>query len=420
MKKRVLILDDDEAFREDLGELLDMAGHDVEAIGSVASLTPERLGRCDVLLLDLSLPGLDGTEALRRLSRFPRQPGIVLISGSCEDIICAVADAARLRGTPILGTFKKPFAPEDLLRLINAVPDQAGRSPRRALEASQADIAEALSCAITRGDLPVMFQPKVDARTLAFHGAELLLGDHLPGIGHLPVLEVVAAAASVPGLMKRLSHYTLDAGARGCARWRALGCEGPVSVNLPMDVLLAADAARELAAVVRAAGLAPAQVICELTEDALYDSSSECLMALAQLRLACFGLALDDVGQRQSGLLQLARLPVTELKIDMDLLHRARSSAKAGEIFASLVGLGRRLGMSVVAEGVETMEDLARVRANKVDLIQGYLVARKMPIDDLMAWLMSNRQDLNVQDNLVGGDAHECTDATKSFHIAGG
>ncbi|MFG1403726.1 EAL domain-containing protein [Xanthobacter sediminis] len=390
MKKRIFILDDDDAFREDLGELLVMWGHDVDGRGAVDASCLERIGCYDLLLLDLSLPGLDGTEVIRALSHLPVRPQVVLVSGSAEDVLSAVADASRLQGMPILGTLKKPFDPADLLHLVDATPCLAQTPAGGVAQVDRATVARALDAALARGDLPVMFQPKVDACDLSFRGAELLLGNDLPGVGWVPVPAMIEAAADWPELMARLVEHTVRAGLAACRLWQGLGYSGAVSINMPHDVLLSTDAPKRLAQQVREAGIESSSVICELTEDALYDNSSDSLMTLAQLRLAGLGLALDDVGQRQSGLLQLARLPVTELKIDMDLLHGARTSSKAGSILVSLTELGHRLGMKVVAEGVETSEDLAIVRAAGVDMVQGYLIARKMPVGDLVAWLASH------------------------------
>lgn len=128
-------------------------------------------------------------------------------------------------------------------------------------------------------------------------------------------------------------------------------------------------------------------MIFELTEDSIYDSSTDALAVLARLRLAGFGLSLDDVGRRQSGLLQVANLPITEVKIDLEILAQARRWAKSRSIFGSIAELGRRLGLSVVAEGVKTRDDLALVRSLPVDYVQGFLVSRKRLLPDLLAML---------------------------------
>lgn len=420
MRKRIFILDDDEAFRADLGEFLVMHGHVVNGADHVSAQSFPQLTDYDLLLLDLSLPGLDGTDVLRELSRLPACPKVVLISGSGTDVLNAVADAARLLGTPVLGGLKKPFDPAELLVLLSsACTVQRGNS--RCVDAFDgAELAAALSVALDHGTLEVMFQPKVSAQTLRFRGAELLLSNDLPGIGFVPVPLMIEAASRDPALMARLATYTIQKGIDGCSQWQALGLSGAVSINLPRDVLLSGDVARLMGHMAQELGVRPASIICELTEDALYDSSSESLMALAQLRLAGFGLALDDVGQRNSGLLQLARLPVTELKIDMDLLHRARNSEKAGSIFASLVDLGHRLGMQVVAEGVETEGDLVAARSDGVDLIQGFLVARKMPICELLNWL--NKQDTSrtTDTDTNGGGRDERAGEGDAPCVAGG
>jgi EAL domain-containing protein (putative c-di-GMP-specific phosphodiesterase class I) len=111
---------------------------------------------------------------------------------------------------------------------------------------------------------------------------------------------------------------------------------------------------------------------------------------LARLRMAGFGLALDDVGRRQSGLLQLSALPVTEIKIDLQIVRDARTWTKARNIFASIAELGRKLGIKVVAEGVEFPEDLNLARTFPIDYVQGYLISPKCPLPELLRMLSAN------------------------------
>ncbi|MFG1299742.1 EAL domain-containing response regulator [Xanthobacter sp. V3C-3] len=366
---RVFVLDDDTDFREDLSETRTLAGHDVFAAGDAAALTPARMCTMDVFILDLSMPGMDGTEVLRRMRRCRLAARVILVSGRPEDVIRAAADAARMGDLDVLGTFKKPVDPQDLLRLLSV------------------ELAAVLQSALDPGQVPVTFQPKIDVETLAFDGAEALLGDTGPAVGRVSPLQMVAAAARVPDLLTRLTCFMVRAAAEGCAVWTARGHAGAVSINVPLEAVLHPGSPAELAGLAREGGAEPGQIILELTEDALYDSSSDALMAIAQARLAGFGIALDDVGQRQSGLLQLARLPITELKIDRGLLTQARSSEKARSIFALLVELGHRLGLKVVAEGVEAPADLSFVKAEHVDLLQGFLVSRKLPLAELLALL---------------------------------
>ncbi|OYW34415.1 MAG: hypothetical protein B7Z45_07610 [Azorhizobium sp. 12-66-6] len=223
----------------------------------------------------------------------------------------------------------------------------------------------------------------------------MLLANELPGFGPVLPYDIVKAAGSA-GLLTALTHEILRSAVAGCEKWRNAGWDGVVSVNLPLDVVLQPGAVDAMAAIVHEGGLGPGSVMFELTEDQLYDSSSDALNALARLRLAGFGLALDDVGQRQSGLLQLVNLPVTEIKIDLEILHQARAWGKAKNIFGSLADIGRRLGVSVVAEGVETQEDLQLVRANGVEYVQGFLVSGKRPIDEFLA-VLGTRNEIDAK-----------------------
>ncbi|MDE1570930.1 EAL domain-containing response regulator [Aquabacter sp. P-9] len=385
-ERSVFILDDEQEFREDLGEFLEGQGYRVATAGDARFFTDADMADHDVLLLDLAMPSIDGMEVLKYLSRHPKAPAVILLSGSGEDVIRTVADAARRDGLAVLGLLHKPFDPQDLLHLLEADASLPTRDKAVPVREPKAVLA-ALRAALANSSLPVQFQPLVQAETLAFAGAEALLDGTVPGIGFVGPAQILAAAASDSALSLAITQHVLTEAVAVCVRWRALGWDGKVSVNLPIDALLTAGVAGALTGIVQAAGLPTSSVVFELTEDALYIASSEALSALARLRIAGFGLALDDVGQRQSGLLQIANLPVTEIKIDMELLRDARDWGKARSVFQSIADLGHGLQLYVVAEGVETPADLALVRSSAVDLVQGFIVARKMKADDLLALL---------------------------------
>jgi len=394
--QRIFILDDDDDFRADLGEFLSHADYDVTSAGDPRAVTMDQLCDCDVLILDLSMPGDDGAAVLRRLSECAHPPDVLVMSGADNSVIDAVTGAGRLRHLPIRGSLHKPFDPDDLLQLLASAP-AATNARAAAPQVADAAVATALRAALTAAaqpgaePFPMMFQPQVRASDLCFEGAEALLSNVLPGIGTVSPERVVAAATSEPGLLDALTRETFRAAVLGCRHWMDSGYHGSVSVNIPVGALLPARAVAELAEIARTAGVPTSTIVCELTEDAMYASSSESLMAVAQMRIAGFGVALDDIGQRSSGLLQVTKLPVTELKIDRELIFEARTSDKARSIVTSLADLGRNLSMKVVAEGVETADDLAFIRASHIDCVQGYLVSPKLPLSVLMVWLASHR-----------------------------
>lgn len=379
-----LILDDDCAFSEDLAEAIAFAGSRVRTAEDPRTVSDARLDAVDILLLDLALPTVDGIAMLARLRHLRHPPRIIFISGSGEELLRTAAVIARNHGLPVLGTLTKPFGVEDVLALAERpAPVAAGPADCAACPAER--MLPALKDAIRAKSLPILYQPLVTTSHLLFVGSEALLGNDLPGFGPASPSQMVAAARTDPAVLADLTFLVLAKAADACARWSAFQDAAQVSINLPLEVLQEAGVVETISRIVRRSGLGAEQMIFELTEDALYHTSPQALAAIAQLRLAGHGIALDDVAQRQSGLLQLSHLPVTEIKIDLELLRQAREWDKARSIFTSIAELGHRLGLIVVAEGVESLDDLALARRASVDYIQGYLVSRKRPLPELLA-----------------------------------
>lgn len=384
----ILVLDDEPELREDIAQLLMDAGFTVETAGHAGDVTDARLATFDVVLLDIAMPGLDGLDVVRRFSVMPQPPRLLLISGRGEDMLQTVADVARRGRVDVVGVLQKPFEPDDLIDLLQRPParPRTSRAPQWTLD----QIMRALRHAVETRTLQLAFQPKVSSADLVFSGAEALLAGDLPHLGTVAPSDMVEAASSDPDLLRAMSLDVVRMAAQGCRQWIDAGWSAPVSINLPFEVLRGDEIVATLVETVRAAGIAESDVIFELTEDSIYDSSTDALAILARLRLAGFGLSLDDVGRRQSGLLQVANLPITEVKIDLEILAQARRWAKSRSIFGSIAELGRRLGLSVVAEGVETREDLALVRSLPVTYVQGFLVSRKRLLPDLLSMLAAS------------------------------
>jgi len=388
MVQSVYVLDDDPDFREALMEALAAEGYSVDGAGDPGDDKAATFAGVDILLLDLAFQATNGFDLLVPLASLPRPPSVIFISGNGEELLRVAGDIGRQSGLNVLGYLQKPLELEDLLKLLR-LPIRTEVRTNAECPHSRARIRRALIDGLARRQISVMFQPLVSARDLSFIGAEALLGNELVGFGPVRPPDIIEAAQGSPDLLIELSHQVLDAAAQLCARWTAAGWDAQISVNMPIEMLIVADAVPQIVRIVEAHGISPQKVVLELTEDAIYHHSTNALSALARLRLAGFGLALDDMGQRQSGLMQLANLPVTEIKIDLELMRQAREWAKPRRIIASLATLGHQLGLKVVAEGVETVEDLERARRNGIDYIQGFLVSQKRPAEDIMATLES-------------------------------
>lgn len=382
---RIIVLDDDPDLREEIGQFLSAHGHPVIGLEDGSTIAATDFAPSDILVLDMVLLGMDGTDVLFGLTTTAHPPRIVLITGHGEPVLRAAAAAAERAGLTVLAGLQKPFdlfALEALLRSAREVAPCSIYVPPAA-----SDIRNALDAALDEDTLPVEYQPIVRSKDLSFCGAEALLAGWLPGLGQVSPIDIINAIEGDRALIARLTENVAQQAAVACRTWTRAGWSGTVSINAPIEALTQPKIVTSLLSVVEAAGIEPHQLILELTENGLYDSSFAALQSLLKLRIAGFRLALDDVGQRQSGLLQLANLPVTEIKIDMELIRAARTWSKGRGIYESLAHLGRRLDLAIVAEGIENLDDMALVRANQVDYVQGYLISKKRPLPELIAML---------------------------------
>ena len=134
-------------------------------------------------------------------------------------------------------------------------------------------------------------------------------------------------------------------------------------------------------------GLNPIQLILEVTESGLFQDAADTLEILVRLHMKGFPLSIDDFGTGYSSLEQLSLVPFAEMKIDRAFVHRGTENARAKAILESSVELGRRLGLTVVAEGAETHEDWDMLGKVGVDLVQGYFIAKPMAAEDVQPWI---------------------------------
>ena len=174
---------------------------------------------------------------------------------------------------------------------------------------------------------------------------------------------------------------------RDLAQWRTQGLMIKAAINLSMDTALNLAMPEQLRQLVQAAGLAPSDLIIEVTESRLMVERTLAMETLTRLSLMGFVLSIDDFGSGYSSLVQLVDLPFKELKIDAGFVQRASAERKAEAVLRISVTIGLTLGMGVVAEGVETAEQLAFVGRCGGSIVQGYHLARPMPYAACCAWL---------------------------------
>ena len=252
---------------------------------------------------------------------------------------------------------------------------------------AELELEGALRHGLAHGGLRVHYQPRlclVDGRP---RGAEALVRLRLPD-GTLVQPEALVPIAERTGLVQALGEQVLEAAARALAGWRAhIDPRLQVSVNVSAAQLRDAGLVAQVASVLEAHGLPGEALELELTETMLVEEPALAAERLDALRALGVRIALDDFGVGYSSLSYLLRFPIDVLKIDRGFIQRMHAEPGAEALVVTMVELGARLGIAVVAEGVEDAAWTAPLRALGCDEAQGFALARPMPEAEAEAWL---------------------------------
>jgi diguanylate cyclase (GGDEF)-like protein len=247
-----------------------------------------------------------------------------------------------------------------------------------------------MRAAMAGGQFLLAYQPKLDFGSGSIVAVEALLRWRHPQRGMIAPGDFIPFAEQT-GFIREITPWVLDAAIRQLAQWRKEGLEIAVSANLSTLDLLDPELPRRVKALLEFHGVPASNLCLEITESALMDEPA---LALAHLNaLAALGvkLSIDDYGVGQASLAYLKSLPVNELKLDRSFVTAIADSPRNAAIVQSTIMLSHALGLSVVAEGIETSAELAWLRANGCDVGQGYGIARPMMASDLPGWVAAQR-----------------------------
>ncbi|MGO8683074.1 MAG: EAL domain-containing protein, partial [Thermoleophilia bacterium] len=251
--------------------------------------------------------------------------------------------------------------------------------------------------ALDAGQFVLHYQPEVDLRTGEIVGAEALVRWQHPERGLLPPAEFISLAEAT-GLIVPLGDWIMREACRQAASWQSL-CSRPVfvAVNLSPRQFREHDLSASIKTALLATGLEPSLLQIEVTESLAMDDSEYAIATLHDLNSGGMGSALDDFGIGYSSLSLLKSLPLRAVKIDRSFISGSPTERASAAIVRAVVAIGHELGLTVVAEGVETAAELAFVQAQQCDLAQGFLFSRPLPIDALTALLRVHPRLLSAE-----------------------
>jgi EAL domain-containing protein (putative c-di-GMP-specific phosphodiesterase class I) len=382
LPEHVLVVDDSEVQRLFITELCREMGvgevlQAVDGFEAIAGL--ESNPQIEVIILDLEMPGMDGVQVLHELARLRLSTSVVLVSARETSLLSVVESVGLHLGLRLLGVLQKPVVGEG--RTESPVPGPT---------LSRADVQRALR----EREFVAYYQPKVRLADGRLMGVEALVRWQHPVYGLLAPGSFIDMLESSEHISE-LTLQMLDMALAQWRRWQAAGLSLSVSLNVSARSLAESALADAIIERVAVSGMTPQDMILEVTESAIMTDLSASLGTLARLRLKGFGLSVDDYGTGFSCMLQLARMPCTELKVDRAFVHGASHSKHLRILLESALDIARKLNLDVVAEGVETLEDWLLLRELACDEVQGFWVAMPMSGDELPGWWRANRQRLH-------------------------
>ena len=256
----------------------------------------------------------------------------------------------------------------------------------------RADMERELRKALSNGDLQLHYQPQVlSSASPALYGVEALSRWHHPQWGWVSPPRFIAIAEDA-GLIHQLTGWLVDTACAQLAAWRAQGLSIPhVAVNLSSNNFHNPEFAQLIWSKLQQHGLGSQDLMLEITESVMLDSSAATLDNLKTLGELGMRLSMDDFGTGYSSLSYLHRLPISELKLDKSFVQDVGVSSAASALTRSVLNIATSLGMTVVAEGVETQQQASWLTDQGCPVMQGYLYARPMPGQEIGPWLLQQQ-----------------------------
>jgi diguanylate cyclase (GGDEF)-like protein len=248
------------------------------------------------------------------------------------------------------------------------------------------EVQRGLRGAVEHDQLFLTYQPKFTCHGKVLLGAEALLRWQHPTLGLIMPDEFIPVAER-SGQIVRIGHWVVERVCRQLLAWDAEGLPPvKVAVNLSPSQLRAPTLVEDMAVILARHGIAPQRLMFEITESVAMQNTEENIKTVQQLQSAGFDLAIDDFGTGYSSLSYLQKFAVRQLKVDSSFVSAMiGSDAKGLTIVSTIIGLAHSLDMEVVAEGVETEEQLALLVGMKCDQVQGFLLGRPLSSDAFLA-----------------------------------
>lgn len=383
--RRLLVMDDDPDVAAFIAEVGSQSGYEVTTACTRTEIEQAYQALNPTLVIcDLNMGTIDGVQVLRYLAAEQCRAPVVLISGLGADVRASAMRLGESKGLNMLATFQKPLRLAELEKCLVEAADVTS------------DITqESLVRALEARELELYYQPQVRLagnRPGEVYGVEGLMRWCPPGG------TVIAPARFIPlaeesDLIEAITDIAITQAALQAAEWRAQGLDLSVAVNLSPRLLKQRALPEHIETLLASAGLQHDHLVLEVTESGAMANAVLATEILTRLRIHGIQISLDDFGTGFSSMVQLYRMPFSQIKIDRSFVADLARSREAEVIVRSIIGLAGNLGLHCCAEGIEDADTLRRLAELGCDSGQGYFIARPMPAAALAGWLEAwNRQ----------------------------
>ncbi|MBN9288983.1 MAG: hypothetical protein BGO43_08145 [Gammaproteobacteria bacterium 39-13] len=378
VEHRLLIVDDDLAIHRLFSDIAQNCGYLVNTADDILSVsTVYKKFQPTLIFLDLSLTEGDGVEVLRLLSEHGCKSPIVVISSHDDKVRATTVRLGESRGLMMAGTFQKPIDIKTLTVILNKYKNYG-------FNFNEQDIERA----IKNHEFILHYQPKVLIKTKEIIGAEALVRWQVPSQKNLIYPDAFIPFSEKTGSISNLSRYIIQQAIKQIHEHQI---DFQLSINLSGRDLTDLSLPDEIVSYVKKYRIDPAKICFEITETSVMSQPTVAMDILTRLRIHGFELSMDDFGIGYSSLIELHRMPFSELKIDKSFIKNLSISSDTLPIVRCIINLGKGLSLKVVAEGVETQEAWNILEKEECHYAQGYFISQPLDISSFLDFVKKNK-----------------------------
>jgi len=381
---KTLVVDDEQDMLDYITDVIEDLDYDVISLSDSNLFSTIFSPEIDILILDLFMPGIDGIELLRLIPNVNQHVTVVFMSGKDTSILHSAEQLAIEQGISVLGTLQKPFSPEDLEQVLYQY-----IHPKEAINEQKSDLPTLsdLKLAIKCNQFYMHYQPQVSLSTRCVVGVEALIRWQHPDKGLISPALFIPIAEEDEALIADITTFSAQAAIHQAGLWKQQGITLRMSINMSPKVINDLNMPERLAQYAIDAGVDNSNVMIEVTETAVTSNLGCYIEILTRLRMKGFGLSIDDFGTGYSSLQQLVKIPFSELKVDQIFVSNIDHNSENKIITEISILLAHKLGLNVVAEGIEDEATWNILREIDCDEGQGYWMAKPMPADEIVTWV---------------------------------